>query len=358
MANRTTLTHPQETLEQFVHTLHGIVEHINDLDPASANWPLRLTLGASLYGCFDALRSQERPFDRQAFAHRLAVIEETLDQCPRLISQEQLTGTGRCATTEECVAKLYSRCWANYDDRTFLETVNLFEERFRLNQVELGFLKGAVCLDAGCGSGRYTLAMAQLSAKQSIGIDISERAVREARERSERLGFGDSVTFYQGSVLAMPQEWTARFDFVCSNGVVHHTTNPRGGLQELFRVLKPGGRAYVFVYGAGGLFWELVDVIRALVAFIPLEFADLWLRSLGVSAGKVFNYLDHWYTPIQERLTQQEFESRLVECGFVELRYMPRAKIYDASERRFRFPEERDLVGEGDLRYLASKPGS
>ena len=342
------------TLAHFVSRLKRIVSKVAKLDAGGADHALRLTVSFSLYTQFDALRCQERSFDRPAFAERVSAVEHLLRVSPRWAATTPSTRVRRPA--EEFVAELYSRCWSHYDDETFRETIGLFEERFRLNRVDLSFLRDADCLDAGCGSGRYTMAMARLGAKHAIGIDISERAVREAAQRSERLGFGRSVRFIQGSVIDMPREWAGKFGFVCSNGVVHHTTNPTKGLQEIFRVLKPGGQAYIFIYGAGGLFWELVDAIRALVKPVPLEVADAWLQSLGVTAGKIFNALDHWYTPMQERLTEREFQSRLEVCGFEKLTPIPRAKVYDASERKYRFSEERDLVGEGDLRYLVTRP--
>ena len=348
------MSRTEPTLKQFVSRLKRVVSEVARIDSAGADAALRLSVSFSLYTEFDALRCQERPFDRAVFAGRVGAVERLLGSYPRVAARKRSKSAAR--PTEAVVAELYSRCWSHYDDAAFRQTIELFEERFRLNRADLSFLKGADCLDAGCGSGRYTMAMAKLGARTSLGVDISERAVREAAQRSGRLGFGRSVQFVQGSVIDMPREWTGRFDFVCSNGVVHHTTNPAKGLEEIFRVLKPGGQAYVFVYGAGGLFWELVDAIRALVAPVPLDVADAWLQSLGVTAGKIFNALDHWYTPMQERLTEREFESRLEACGFEKLVPVPRAKIYDASERKCRFPEERDLVGEGDLRYLAAKP--
>lgn len=343
------------TLAGFVSRFGKILTQVREADPGGADPSLRLTVSFALYACFDTLRTQERPFDRLAFAERVDAVEQMLREYPRgarSVSPER----GRPGT-EEFVAELYSRCWAKYDDASFLDTVDLFQERFHLNEIDISFLKGAGALDAGCGSGRYTLAMARLGAKTSLGIDISVRAIHEARERIARLGFSDSVRFVQGSVVDMPWEWTGAFDFVCSNGVVHHTIDPPRGLHEIFRVLKPGGTAFVFVYGGGGLFWELVDVVRALVAPVSLQFADGWLQTLGVPPGKIFNYLDHWYTPVQERLTKHEFEARLTGVGFERLRYMPRAKIYDASERLYRFRQDGDLVGEGDLRYLVEKRG-
>ena len=344
------------TLAHFVSRLKRIVARVTQVDPGGIDHALRLTVSFSLYTKSDALRCQERPFDRPAFAERLNELDALLGSWRGVRGAQASTPVAEARSPEEVVAELYSQCWTNYDDRAFLESVDLFEERFRVNRIDPAFLKGTDCLDAGCGSGRYTIAMARLGAAHATGIDISARAIREATQRCERLGCADAVTFRRGSVIDMPSDWTERFDFVCSNGVVHHTLNPTKGLREIFRVLRPGGRAYVFVYGAGGLFWAMVDAMRALMAPVPLGFANAWLQSLGVGPGKIFNFLDHACVPMQERLTKREFESRLAACGFEALQYMPRAKIYDASERYHRFPEERDLVGEGDLRYMALKP--
>lgn len=322
--------------------------------PGPDGWPVRLLLATSLYGAFDRLRCQETPFDRAAYADHLADLKR-LAQAVKSAGSSGLTPPRPEPDLEDKVADLYSRCWANYTDQAFLATVDLFRERFSSNAVDLGFLKGARALDAGCGSGRYTIAMAREGAREAVGIDLSHRAVEWARATASRLGVG-GATFLQGSVLRLPEEWSGRFDFVCSNGVVHHTRDWRQGLREIYRVLRGGGLAYVFVYGAGGLFWALVDRCRALVAPVPLDVAEAWLKALGTPEGKTFNFLDHWYTPIQDRLTRAEFEAELNACGFAELRPIPRAFIYDASERLARYPDEGDLVGEGDLRYLARKP--
>ena len=348
------LTEVPETLAVLVSSLRRLATAIHAADPLGADWALRLTVSHKLYACYDTLRCADRPFERQRFSRQLEAVERTLRSAGG--AERPPEEPQPAASPEAVVADLYSRCWSHYGDREFLATAELFQERFQLNGISVEFLRGAACLDAGCGSGRYTVAMARLGARQVTGLDLGERVVREAEERSRRLDMGDEVRFCQGSVLALPAAWTGVFDFVCSNGVLHHTTNPLLGLQEIARVLKPGGRAYVFVYGAGGLFWELVDVIRALVTPVPLAKAEEWLVRAGLPPGKLFNFLDHWYTPIQERITRQECESRLHRCGFTELRFMPRAKVYDASERRVRFPEERDLIGEGDLRYLVEKP--
>ena len=200
------------------------------------------------------------------------------------------------------------------------------------------------------------MAMVEAGGSRAIGIDISERAILEAQARADRLGYAERTEFIRGSVTDLPVDWTNRFDFVCSNGVVHHTPDPEKAVGEIFRVLKPGSLAFIMVYGKGGLSWRLVDFIRTVLAPVPLDFADAWLEMAGTPVGKLFFCLDHWYTPYQEHVTREEFERRLSEYGFVELRYLPRARIYDSSERLSRYPEEADLIGDPDLRYLARKP--
>ena len=68
----------------------------------------------------------------------------------------------------------------------------------------------------------------------------------------------------------------ASFDVVYSNGVIHHTPNTKHVVQEIFRVLKPGGRAIVMVYAEDSLhYW------RNLVWNIGLREGQLRKYSMG-----------------------------------------------------------------------------
>jgi SAM-dependent methyltransferase len=340
-------------LAAFIDQLNALAGTIGRRDPDGVDYSLRLAIAETLYLLHDALRSQDHPFDRELFSQRL---QDAHTFAERLDPVQPAPGVSRAPRPayETYVADLYSRCWAKYDDEQFARTVGMFVDRLRLNGVDLD-LTGAQCLDAGCGSGRYTMAMAQAGGAHALGVDLSARAAADAGARAERLGYGPRVSFMQGSVIDLPPGWSGRFDFVCSNGVVHHTPDPIKGLAEIHRVLKPGGRAFVMVYGSGGLFWALTDFCRDLIAAVPLDVADAWLAMRGTPVGKVFFCLDHWYTQYQERVTREEFEARLRRAGFTEIRYLPRAMIYDASERYERFPAERDLIGSPDMRYLVTR---
>ncbi len=346
--------HQPLTLEYFVNRLDSLRSAVQARDPDGINLALRTALAHTLFLYHDALRSQEHPFDRAAFAARL-------DDATRAVERSEPVAPPRGVAREprppyeQYVADLYSRCWAKYDDVAFSKTVDFFEERLRMNGVSLDPLENAEALDAGCGSGRYTIAMVKAGARHAVGVDLSARAVQEARARAHRLGCGDRIEFMQRSVIDLPAEWSGRFDFICSNGVVHHTPDPVKGLREIARVLKPGGTTFIMVYGKGGLFWALTDFIRDVITPVPVDFTDAWLELHGTAVGKIFFCLDHWYTIYQERVDQKEFEQRLLDAGFVDLQYIPRALVYDSSERLVRYPEEADLIGSPDLRYIARK---
>lgn len=339
----------------FESRLEDLGRLLRERDPDGVNFALRLGVSQSLFLFADYLRAQDRPFDREAMKARFDHAQHAIERSEP-VSPGKGAGTYQRPPYEQYVADLYSRCWAKYGDPAFVETIDFFEERLRLNDVPLDALKGADALDAGCGSGRYTMAMVKAGARHATGVDLSERAVREARERATRLGYGETTEYRQGSVIDLPKEWTNRFDFVTSNGVVHHTPDPVKGVQEIFRVLKPGGTAFIMVYGKGGLFWAMTDFIQDAVRPVPLDFADAWLELTGVPPGKIFFCLDHWYTQYQERVDQKAFEDRLARAGFTDITYIPRARIYDSSERLVRYPEEADLIASPDLRYVMRKP--
>jgi SAM-dependent methyltransferase len=340
----------------FAERIQRLREEIGRRDPDGVDFALRVGIAHALFLYHDRLRSEEQPFDRAAFARRLDSAYGEVACRAHVVRAVGANAAAVTAVYEDYVADLYSRCWAKYDDRAFMETVDFFEERFRLNGISLD-LTGQECLDAGCGSGRYTLAMVKCGARRAIGVDLSARAIADARARADRLQeFGSKVEFVQGSVIDLPGNWSQRFDFVCSNGVVHHTPDPVKGIDEIFRVLKPGGRAFIMVYGKGGLFWALVDFIREILTPVPVDFAEAWLELSGVPVGKIFFCLDHWYTVYQERLDRSELEARLAGAGFTDIQYLPHARIYDSSERLHRYAEEADLIGSPDPRYLVTRP--
>jgi SAM-dependent methyltransferase len=105
-------------------------------------------------------------------------------------------------------------------------------------------------LDAGCGTGLMLQEMRHLGLAE--GVDISEEALAFCRRRGL-----DNVR--QASVLDLPFDADS-FDVVTALDVVEHLDDDAGALAEWRRVLKPGGRTFLFVPAHRWL-WSLQDEI-------------------------------------------------------------------------------------------------
>lgn len=100
-------------------------------------------------------------------------------------------------------------------------------------------------LDLACGYGRITLPLAARGFNVR-GIDLSGILIRDARKRARAAGL--SIGFQVGSMVELPYE-DASFDRVfCLWSSFNHLLNARdqrAALNEMHRVLRPGGLAVV-----------------------------------------------------------------------------------------------------------------
>jgi SAM-dependent methyltransferase len=105
-------------------------------------------------------------------------------------------------------------------------------------------------LEIGCGTGCDLLQFARNGAS-AVGIDVTSNHLRLAQIRA---GGGAKVCYGSGCDIPFPD---SSFDYVYSMGVIHHIDQPRRVVEEVFRVLRPGGKFNVFVYAK----WSYVPPI-------------------------------------------------------------------------------------------------
>ena len=115
-------------------------------------------------------------------------------------------------------------------------------------------------LDAGCGTGVGTEYLIALNPQaEVVGVDLSEKALEIAQERSLRSGVIKAhqapVNFYHLN-LEQADRLEGEFDFINCVGVLHHLPNPIQGIQALAKKLAPGGIFHIFVYAELGR-WEI-----------------------------------------------------------------------------------------------------
>jgi len=152
-----------------------------------------------------------------------------------------------------------------------------------------GGLSGGAALEVGCGRGvGADLILRRFGARTVDAFDLDPRMVALARRRLR--GHGNRARLWVGDVGRIPAG-EGRYDAVFDFGILHHVPAWRDALQEIHRVLKPGGRFYCE---------------EVMAAFI---LNPIW-RGL----------LDH---PLQDRFGPRDFIAALADCGFSLVGWRP-----------------------------------
>ena len=116
---------------------------------------------------------------------------------------------------------------------------------------------GKTALNIGCGAGSEALVLASNGAK-CIAMDITMPAARASEQLVEKLG-GECVGV-QADSRYLPLE-DCSVDLVYSSGVLHHSPSIEKSIAEIYRVLKPGGKAYIMLYAT----WSVLFVQQRLM---------------------------------------------------------------------------------------------
>ena len=119
-------------------------------------------------------------------------------------------------------------------------------------------------LDAGCGLGREALRMARSNVEATVvGLELSH-CIDEAFDHARNEGLQNAF-FVQGDLMSPPFR-AAAFDFIMSEGVLHHTEDTRAALEALISLLVPSGQIGFYVYRKKAPLREYADdYVRSLV---------------------------------------------------------------------------------------------
>ena len=119
-----------------------------------------------------------------------------------------------------------------------------------LKFTDFNLLKGLNVLEVGFGLGSDAVLLAK-SSKNYFGTDLSEVSYEVTSRRLKLYGL-KNTHLKVGNSTNLDYE-DSFFDFVYSWGVIHHSGNLKKSLEEIYRVLKNGGRSKIMVYNKDSL---------------------------------------------------------------------------------------------------------
>lgn len=282
-----------------------------------------------------------------------------LQSTPTQAIEQQLAKEARRDDEGSGLGALYSAVYtAMGDDEYFSDSTEAVRGRLEANKLDPKELfADKVVLDAGCGAGKFTQALAFFGAKKVIGIDIGADNIAFARAQAQKAAHGKALHYSVGSVLDIALDANS-VDFVWCNSVAHLTGNQAKALAEIGRVLKPGGTLFYYVNGRFGLFEILLTMLVEVMRGVPTQFVQHFLHCLGVGPGRISWVIACLFAPY-EFLPRREVEAMLHAAGFTDLKLLTRGIDIDYSEKIARGEPYADLkYGEGQLRYLATRAAS
>jgi SAM-dependent methyltransferase len=105
---------------------------------------------------------------------------------------------------------------------------------------------GETVLDVGCGAGTDLLLAAKRtgSTGRAIGVDMTPAMIERAKRAAIKAAVWETVEIRRGTAEDLPVE-SASIDIVISNGVLNLSPDKTRSFDEIYRVLRPGGRLYL-----------------------------------------------------------------------------------------------------------------
>jgi ubiquinone/menaquinone biosynthesis C-methylase UbiE len=158
--------------------------------------------------------------------------------------------------------------------------------------------RGSSVLEVAPGPGYFCIELARLGTYSITGLDISHTFVEIASKKAEEAGV--RVDFRQGNASSMPF-LDNTFDLLLCRAAFKNFAQPVRALQEMCRVLKPGGRGLI------------IDLRKD----ASMEDINHHVEGMGLGAvNKVLTKLAFRTMLLKSAYTRQQFQHMLAQANF------------------------------------------
>ena len=209
------------------------------------------------------------------------------------------------------IQQMFSRIARRYDLMNRLMTMGRDQAWRKTAARELRLPMNGLCLDLATGTGDLALAVRTLyPTAQVVGIDFAFAMMQLGKQkllaRAE-----NRIYFAQGDALALPFA-TAQFDGLINGFLLRNLVDLPGGLTEMRRMVKPGGRVVC------------LEITRPQTPVFRELFQFYFYRMVPLLGGIVAGDL-RAYTYLPNSLTQfpaaEELKSLMLQAGFRSAHY-------------------------------------
>lgn len=229
-------------------------------------------------------------------------------------------------TKKEQVEQMFDNIAPNYDRLNHILSLNIDRMWRRRVMRIVRRSKASKIMDIATGTGDLAIAMAKrMERAEILGIDLSEEMLAVARSKVKRLGLEQRITLLKGDAESLTMVADGVMDVATVAFGVRNFENLEGGLAEIYRTLKAGGKLVVL---------EFSIPRNRLVRWVYAQYSHRLIPRIGALISKDREAYTYLPESVDEFPSPERFTDMLLGVGFKEVRRRSQsfgiAHIYEA----------------------------
>lgn len=231
-------------------------------------------------------------------------------------------------TKKEQVEQMFDNIAPTYDRLNHILSFNI-DKLWRKRVVRLlGKSHPLKVMDMATGTGDLAIAMARrMKQLHILGVDLSEEMLAVARQKIEREGFSDRIEVRKGDAENITFVESESMDAATVAFGVRNFENLEGGLTEIYRTLRKGGKLIVL---------EFSIPRNRLVRWVYAQYSHRLLPRIGAMLSKDRQAYDYLPDSVEEFPSPERFAHILRGVGFSDIKARSQsfgiAHIYEATK--------------------------
>ena len=231
-------------------------------------------------------------------------------------------------TKKEQVEKMFDNIAPTYDKLNHILSFNI-DRIWRRRVMRIVRRSHAQkIMDVATGTGDLAIAMAKrVEGTHILGIDLSEEMLQVARTKIEKLGLSDRIEVHKGDAENLDIVESDSIDAATVAFGVRNFENLEGGLSEIYRTLKPGGKFVVL---------EFSIPRNRFIRWVYAQYSHRLLPRIGAMLSKDRQAYDYLPDSVEEFPSPERFAEILRGVGFKDIKLRSQsfgiAYIYEATK--------------------------